>query len=346
MSSDQINDLCRQISERIEEIFEFFSITTKEIYGNYSSSCPVHGGDSTTAFNFYPNTNTEKRPMWICCTRKCEETFFKSSLGLIRGIISNKKYGWQKKGDKEAGMWEAINFLKKQFNIFIDENKKKTQEENRSFIKKANFFQEQEQVTGTIVRSQAQKMLDIPSNYFLEQGFEESTLKFFDVGDCFYGDMQDRATAPIFDENNKTVIGFTGRALGPNSIKWKNTKGFPKGRCLYNQFHAFNYGKKINSLFIVEGPKDVWRMHEAGYPNTVAVFGVNLTDGQQILLEKSGIMNIKVFFDMDEAGENGYNSIKESLKRSFNVSKVNNTHKGKDPADFSVDELQELLGDQ
>lgn len=343
MSSEQINDLCNQISERIEEIFEFFQIDVKQVYGNYSSSCPIHGGDTITAFNFYPNTNSDKRPMWICCTRKCEDTFFKSSLGLIRGILSHRKYGWNKKGDQEVGMWDAINFLKKQFNISIDENRKKVQEENRAFVKSANFFQEPEKVTGTITRSQAQKMLDIPSNYFLEQGFQESTLKFFDVGDCFYGDMQDRAAAPIFDENNKNVIGFTGRALSPNSIKWKNTKGFPKSRCLYNQFHAFIAGKKTNTIFIVEGPKDVWRMHEAGYPNTVAVFGVNLTDGQQILLEKSGIMNVRVFFDMDKAGENGYNSIKEALQRSFNVSKVNNPYAGKDPADFSTEELKELL---
>ena len=54
-------------------------------------------------------------------------------------------------------------------------------------------------------------------------------------------------------------------------------------------------------------------------------------------------MNVRVFFDMDKAGENGYNSIKEALQRSFNVSKVNNPYAGKDPADFSTEELKELL---
>lgn len=339
-----MNSFSRKIADNIERILEHFEIKMVDNSGSYYGCCPIHGGDSKTACNIYLNSHTGRRPMWICCTKRCEDTFFKSMIGFVRGVLSHKKFQWEKRGDKEVGLWEAINYIKKHFGIDIRDENSVANEDNTDFVKSAELFAKvQPVVEQKTTREKVRSALVIPSQYFVSKNIDPKVLNFFDVGDCNFGEMVDRAVVPIYDETDSKVIGFCGRSYNDKDpIKWKNSKGFPRGRCLYNQYNAFKEGRKRGKLYLVEGPKDVWKMHEAGYPNTVAIFGVKLTDGQQILLEKSGIMNIMVFLDPDEAGDGGYKSIYKDLQRSFNVFEVKNTT-GLDPGDMTVAQIQGVL---
>lgn len=282
--------------------------------------------------------------MWICCSHQCENIFYKNIFGLIRGILSHQRYDWSQKGDKEFSCADAISFLEENFSIIPKEEIQKRSKENDAFVRSINLLteakKEKEIIIDNIISS-----LKIPSQFFLGQHFHKDTLNFFQIGDCHTGELSGRSVVPIYGENNKKIVGFSGRSFNCDSQKWKHSKGFSKSSYLYNQYDAFREGVKKNKLFVVEGPKDTWRMYEAGYINTVALFGVNMSDRQQILLEKSGIMNIYIFLDDDSAGQKGYEKIKKSLRRSFNVHKVHNPDSGKDPSDFTIEELQLMLRD-
>lgn len=342
--SDKAKIVSEKIAQEIDRIIDFFSLDMRKCGDLYSGPCPVHGGDGKTACNIYPNEDRENQAMWICCSHQCENIFYKSMFGFVRGVLSNKLLNWSQKGDPIIGFFDTLAFLKKEFNIEVDDfGFVSAPPTGKNFIISTELFfgekHKEENMSVDIL-----PLLEIPSKFFLEQGFSEGTLKFFNVGDCSIGDFNGRAVVPIFGEKDQNIVGLSGRSFTDSKQKWKHSKGFPKSRYLYNQKEAFRIGTKKNVLFIVEGPKDVWRMWEAGYKNTVALFGVSISDTQQILLEKSGIMNIHIFLDNDEAGEKGYQKIRKALKRSFNVYKVNNEHIGKDPSDFTTEELQLIVG--
>lgn len=343
--SDRAKIVSIKIAEEIERIIDFFSLDMRKYGDFYSGPCPVHGGDSKLACNVYLNEYREKPPMWICFSHQCENVFYKDMFGFFRGILSRHLLNWSQKGDPTAGVCDTFDFLKKEFDIEVEDfgfvSVPKT---GKNFIISTELFfgvNHKEEKMSVDISS----LLEIPSKFFLEQGFSEETLKFFSVGDCSVGNFSDRAVVPVFGENDQDIVGLSGRSFSDSKQKWKHSKGFTKSRYLYNQKGAFHVGVKKNVLFIVEGPKDVWRMYEAGYKNTVALFGVSISDSQQVLLEKSGIMNIHIFLDNDAAGEKGYEKIKKALKRSFNVYKVNNPYIGKDPSDFTIEELQLMLVD-
>jgi DNA primase len=45
------------------------------------------------------------------------------------------------------------------------------------------------------------------------------------------------------------------------------------------------------------------RFHQAGIRNVVGIFGSKLSDTQELLLQKTGVMDVVTVFDRDEAGD-------------------------------------------
>jgi DNA primase len=91
---------------------------------------------------------------------------------------------------------------------------------------------------------------------------------------------------------------------------------------------------------LVEGPGDVWRLEEAGIQNSVAMFGVNLTDEQAILLECSGAMTVVLAEDNDAAGEIAINELKDQL-RGYNLKVYKPS--AKDVGEMTIADLRKEL---
>jgi 5S rRNA maturation endonuclease (ribonuclease M5) len=104
-----------------------------------------------------------------------------------------------------------------------------------------------------------------------------------------------------------------------NACKWKNSPGFEAANFLYNLWFARQHIIDTNTIIIVEGPGDVWRLEEAGIKNSVAIFGTELTTEQQILLESSWAMNIVVLTDNDIAGQEAAQGIKKKMSRTHRL---------------------------
>ncbi|HLC95083.1 MAG TPA: DNA primase, partial [Patescibacteria group bacterium] len=161
-----------------------------------------------------------------------------------------------------------------------------------------------------------------------------------------YDRFRDRITFPIFDILGR-VIGYSAR-VSPGSdesqakyINTPETDVYHKSRILYGLFQAKQAMKQAGATVIVEGNMDVIAMHQAGIANTVAVSGTALTPEQLVIIKRYG-NDVKLFFDMDEAGQKAARKSAElALEKELSVSIVAFTS-GKDASDMGKENEEQL----
>jgi DNA primase len=155
--------------------------------------------------------------------------------------------------------------------------------------------------------------------------------------DNFYDRFRDRIMFPIQDIMGR-VVGFSARVApggDEKTAKYINTPQtelYDKSRVLYGLNFAKTEIKKKDEVIIVEGNMDVIASQQAGFLNTVAVSGTAF-GAEQIKIIRRYTENIKMAFDMDEAGQAAAKrSVKVCLENDLNV-KIVLLPKGKDAAD-------------
>lgn len=163
----------------------------------------------------------------------------------------------------------------------------------------------------------------------------------------YYDRFRDRIIFPISD-NLGRVMGYTARVtLGNDESQAKyvntpETEVYHKSRILYGLDKAKNEIKKQDFIILVEGQMDVMASSQAGMKNTVAVSGTALTI-EQIAIIKRYTKNIRMFFDMDNAGEKATKkSVKLCLSTGMSV-QIISLESGKDAADMAKENPKKLL---
>lgn len=159
--------------------------------------------------------------------------------------------------------------------------------------------------------------------------------------DQCYDRFRDRIIFPIANTQGK-IVGFSARVApggDESQAKYVNTPEtalYHKSDILYGISLAKPQIKNKNEIVVVEGNLDVVMAHQDGARNTVAVSGTALTR-EQIKTIKRFTPNVKLFFDMDRAGQSAaWRSTKECLSEGVNVSIVS-TSGAKDAAEFIKD---------
>lgn len=167
------------------------------------------------------------------------------------------------------------------------------------------------------------------------------------LSDSHYDRFRDRIIFPIGDYTGK-IVGFSARVApggDESQAKYVNTpetEVYHKSRILYGIDKAKNEIKQKNFTLLVEGNMDVIAAYQAGIKNTVAVSGTALTP-EQLDIVKRYAPKIKMFFDMDSAGEM---ATKKSLKLCFNKEidvEVVSLPAGKDAADIAREDPEKLM---
>ena len=326
IDQNQIKVLCDKVCDRIDDLLEHFNLEYRSNNRFISMSCPIHGGDNGGALNLY-HTGESYRGNWKCRTHHCEETFKGSIIGFIRGIISNRKYGWNKQGDELCSFNEAMDYATSFLNISLKDIKVcSLEKEQKSFINNIKIFAKTNVEVGRIInRSTVRQGLEIPSKYFISRGFSSAVLDRYDVGECVSSnkEMSGRAVVPIYDMDYNSMIGCSGRAIGLEAKpKWRHSAGFKTEECLYNLWFAKEFIKTSGVVIIVESPGNVWKLEENHIHNSVALFGSNLTDRQKTLLDISGAMKLVLIMDSDEAGETARKQIYDKCYRTYNIDNI------------------------
>jgi len=335
------DDLCDNIESLMDNLELDYNLRPKML----SMSCPIHDGDNSSALNIYYEGDNY-RGNWKCRTHGCETTFKGSIIGFVRGVLSNKKYGWQKEGDSTCTFDEALDYCLSFLNKDLKSIKiSKADRDKRLFTSLVGHMKSDHNqlVSALVPRESVRKSLDIPAQYFVDRGFSPEILDKYDVGICnkVGKEMYNRAVAPIYDHEHKYLVGCSGRSIfekcdkckshhNPNDIcpsdeekwkysKWKHNHEFKSQNHLYNFWFAKKHILDSSVVIIVESPGNVWKLEENNIHNSVAMFGSSLSDRQKIILDSSGAMNIVVLTDNDEAGKKAAEQIKNKCQNTYRI---------------------------
>ncbi len=154
-----------------------------------------------------------------------------------------------------------------------------------------------------------------------------------------YDRFRDRIIFPIADVGGK-ITGFSARVApggDESQAKYVNTpetEVYHKSKILYGIEKAKAEIRRQDCALLVEGNMDVIAAWQSGIQNTVAVSGTALTP-EQIGIIKRYAGKIKIFFDMDAAGESAtVKSLKMAFARDV-AAEVVELPEGKDAADLA-----------
>ena len=348
------NQVCNECCNVIEEMLEKLDVCYTKGYQRLYGKCPVHCGDNPAAWNLYPDGDDVKG-YWKCYTHGCEKKFGSNLVGFVRGVLTQKQgknVSWQ-----EAILWMA-KFLG--YSSLSD-----VQLPSIMAVSRAKYDKVQRRLNiaphtssdKTWSPEKYRKQMIIPSNYYLGRHVKKDTLVKYDVGD---GKKTSRAVVPVYNLCYNTIVGMSARSHfdkcplcklyhhkaekcpdTPDSqsscSKWQNSPGFEAAHHLYNLWFAQKHIIENNTVVIVEGPGDVWRLEESGIHNSVALFGTSITEPQLVLLERCQCMNAIVLMDNDKAGIEAAINIKQQLRRLYRLyfPKINS----KDVGELTTDEI-------
>jgi DNA primase len=240
---------------------------------------------------------------------------------------------------------EALQYLAKKYGIEVKETEE-TDEEILVHNERESLFIVLSYARDYFVKSlwEHPEGQSVGLSYFKERGFDDSTIKKFELGysleswDAFYQDALDQKyqedtlekAGLIVKKEGKIYDRFRGRVMFPihnltgkpiafgariltgekNQPKYINSPETPvyhKSQILYGIYQGRQAIRQKDNCYLVEGYTDVISLHRVGVDNVVASSGTSLTDGQ-IKIIKRYTNNITVLFDGDEAG------IKASLR--------------------------------
>lgn len=348
----KLHALSELASYKTEELMDELGVVAKRSGRMLVGCCPVHGGDNPIAFNLYPDGHT-MRGNWKCRSRGCEKVFQPTLLGLVRGVLSHTELGWDYHCGRERRQMDfmkSVNWLCK----FVKQDWNKLKP-NLVAAEKQRFLSQQAMLCRDLpetpengwTREVVRARLNIPSPYYLGRGYDAQTLEYFDVGESKVTDpehpMFQRVVVPVYDRNAARAIGVSGRSLHERCkgcerwhdpalscprehekryaryAKWRNSEGFLREHHLYGYWHAKDHIRKSGQVLLTEGPGEVWRAFEADCHVAVGLFGANLTDIQQVILEGSGAMEVVIATNNDSAGMIAAEEIAVQLRRAFRV---------------------------
>jgi hypothetical protein len=253
------------------------------------SVCPLHdGADNPHALLLYADG-------FVCTTKNChrDRRFGLNLHGLVRHLVfrlTGKVMDW----------WPAWCWARKNVTQV-----KKLFEGN---VEQARGGNSRRVVNYT--RDDLLACLKVPDPYYVSRGFQPDTLRDFSVGTCISCLPDGRrllgwSIIPVCELTLGVTLplGYTARnprwVEGGPIPRWIHAVS-PK-ECLFNYDRAF----RARELIICEGPGDVMRWYEAGYPGGVATLGASLSDTQfhlLVILIDPHLMKVYVAADADEPG--------------------------------------------
>lgn len=164
--------------------------------------------------------------------------------------------------------------------------------------------------------------------YMKGRGFEKATMEFFKVGftpaatgwDVPVYRPYDMVVVPAFDHKGRPV-GLVGRSLVGKEFKnygpEKGGRGFHKSKIIWN----LNNARKHEVVIVCESTFDAMRIHQAGYPNVVALLGGTLSS-EQISLMNRHFSRVIIFTDNENEVNGAMNfprNCRICLKAGFSI---------------------------
>jgi DNA primase len=238
----------------IEAILSYCGIdVVSETATHFMVMCPYHSNRDTPAMEV-----DKSRGLWCCFNPMCE------ARGNIRKLIKDST------NLQTLPIERLIIRLRKESVPSVADRLTET------LAKKYDF---QEFSSETLNNLKADFWaFDHPQDYMHSRGFEDETLKHFDVG---YSALRDLVTVPLHDPRGMPV-GLIGRTPSDTNKTFKNSWKLPKSKTMFNLHRA----KRYPTVIVVEASFCTMRVHQAGFPYVVGLLGGFITERQVALLQQ------------------------------------------------------------
>ena len=308
----------------IDKVFQ--TALVEEVVGDF-----IHLKKSGSNYKGLSPFTNEKTPSFMVSPTKQIWKDFSSGKGgnVIAFLMEHEQYSYP----------QAIRYLANKYNIEIIETELTDKQKDDNNVKEKLFL------ICDFVKNYFSTQLNesnfgrtIAGAYFEERGFEDDTLKKFEIGSlgnekhnlrdhCLskgynIDDLEalglvssktqmdiyrSRLIFPIKSISGRTV-GFGARILDNNkkSAKYINSpdsKIYNKSNILFGLYNSKNEIVKKDNCLIAEGYTDVMRFHQIGIKNIVSSSGTALTVNQINLIRRL-TKNVTMLFDSDKAGVN------------------------------------------
>lgn len=182
-----------------------------------------------------------------------------------------------------------------------------------------------------------------PTHPYLTQtrGLSSETIARFSLGYANRGMMKGRIAIPIHDEHG-VLVAYAGRWPGEagwpeGEDRYKLPQGFEKTRVLFNLHRVAD----IDHAIVVEGYFSLFRLHELGYDNVVALMGRSLSPWQADMLA-TRFAKLTLLLDGDGPGRAATVDILPRLTRRLWV-RAPELPEGTQPDTVAEDTLRVLL---
>jgi DNA primase len=226
--------------------------------------------------------------------------------------------------ENQAQLTEEFKKLKQQREMAIEVRRSK------ALAPVTNFFPEEV----------VEELLPHRSDYFVDRGFPEELLDFYEVGGMTDSHGVHRETIPIRDEDGYLLTVSARRTDSDEDPKYTLLKDIPKEATLYNLHVARHYAGLDRTLILVEGFVDVWALSLLGVYNAVAAMGTYITTNQARLLWRHA-ENIVVMLDADKAGREATPKVVQMLGVGASIRAIE-LPDGTDPKNLTYRDLEEL----
>lgn len=227
--------------EQVESVLEYCEIeVVSDTHTHFLAYCPFHGNTDTPALAV-----DKAKGLWTCFNPSCENS------GTLEELLRRRK---------KLNPFQAARVILK------SRNAQKTPFADRmaQAMTKADAFVEFPQ--SSLDRLYGDFKGSKGESYMRSRGFTDETLDFFRIG---YSAKRDMVVVPMHDPKGMPV-GFVGRAASHDDKRFKNTNNLPKSLTAWNFHRAKRQG---DTVIICESSFDAMRIHQAGYPNVIALLG-------------------------------------------------------------------------
>jgi|TARA_B100000085_G_scaffold128760_1_gene117226 5S rRNA maturation endonuclease (ribonuclease M5) len=302
------------IFQDIYKLLDSFDLEYTQDADNIFMKCPIHeGSDNPQGLSI-----SLDKQVWRCWTRGCHDHYSCNIWGFIKGCLQTDSFS------------DALKYVCKLYDVNgaskndngINTNNPKRDNDFSELVRQIKGSRGADRSPCEVEHLSRPKTESCPSPYFIARGYEPETLRFFGVQQTpndTRGVLRHRAIIPIWGVDGK-YVGYIGRATRDFiQPKYIFSKGIRKSDYLYNYHNATTSMVHLNTLFLVEGQGDVWRLWECGVKNAVGLFGKDISSQQRKLLLNSGATRLVVLTDNDQAGRESKIKIKRELGRLFKL---------------------------
>jgi len=295
--------------------------------GKLVGACPIHGGKNGTSFN----VDTEKNVFH--CFSECGG-------GNILDLVMKLEQCTIREAGEKLADWFGLQFERRKRNAATDAPEPAKKAPGRAAAH-ASARADAPRVNPPLERPLRNLNADHP--YLVERGLTIPTIQSFGLGHCTRGLMRGRIAIPIHDEHGD-LVAYAGRAvddrLAEEKGKYRLPDGFKKSAVLFNLHRAKEHASR--GLIVVEGFFDCFRVHQAGFPNVVALMGSALSDDQErLLIEHTDRLDL--MFDGDDAGTKCLREFYGRLRQRLYLREIR-LDAGEQPDSLTEERIRKLLG--